>query len=86
MGYRDRKNPWHVLFDEYKERHRDQIERIKTFHPLCYPYISIEFDDGSEVLYEGTTHLTKEVIPGKLDGCLWRLFCDVDDFNQGEHK
>lgn len=61
MGYRDKKNPWHVLFDKFKEENPDLVDEIKMFHPVEYPVIKIDFKDGRCILYHGETTETKDI-------------------------
>lgn len=88
MGYRDKKNPWHVIFDSYKEEHPDLANDIKVIHPIFYPIVEVEFHDGRRILYEGDTHLCEEVDPNNIERSIWNLYCKADDFkneqlNQG---
>lgn len=55
MRFSNQKNPWHVIFDSYKEEHPDLADSIKIIHPIFYPIVEVEFYDGRRVLYEGKT-------------------------------
>lgn len=74
MSYQDRKNLWHVIFDKYKDEHSEQIDFIKTFHPIIFPIVEIEFRDDSRILYHGRTGYSEI------------LDADAKDFNKAFWK
>ena len=80
MRFSNQKNPWHVIFDSYKEEHPDLADNIKIIHPIFYPIVEVEFYDGRRVLYEGKTHLCEEVDPNNVERSIWNLYCKADDF------
>ncbi len=55
MSYRDKKNPWHCIFDSFKNEHADLSESIEVFHPVEYPIIEVDLNDGTRLLYHGVT-------------------------------
>ena len=76
MAYCDKKNPWHVVFDKYKEDHPEQVNDIKVFHPTIFPIIDIEFKDGSHVLYHGRTSSFRPLDPDKFNETFWALYIE----------
>ena len=56
MSYRDRKNPWHVIFDEFKMRYPELSPSITGTHPVIYPVVQIDFANGDIILYHGKRH------------------------------
>lgn len=73
MGYRDKKNPWHVLFDKFKDEHRELVDKIKIFHPIIYPVIQVDFLNGEKLLYNGKTRKITYFNEETYNRALWDL-------------
>ena len=63
MGYRDTKNPWHIVFDTFKEEYPELSSNIKVFHPVEYPVIEIEYTTGEHILYHGNSKKISRIDP-----------------------
>lgn len=75
MGYRDKKNPWHVVFDKFKEAHPNLSNDIKALHPtIVYPIIAIELNDGTTLFYHGETTTSKVINPDDYDREFFKFY------------
>lgn len=78
MSYRDKKNPWHVIFDEFKERHLEIESDIVAMHPVIYPVIQIDFKNGAIALYHGKSREYQIVDKNTHDRVLFDMLVPKD--------
>lgn len=76
MRYHDKKNPWYVVFDKYKDEHPDLAPNIKVFHPTIFPIIDVEFKDGTHILYHGRTSSYRPLNPDDFNRVFWDLYTE----------
>lgn len=68
MKFNGRKNPWHVVFDRFRDAHPNLSSEIKALHPtIVYPIIAIELNDGTTMFYHGRTSTSKVIDPDDYD-------------------
>ena len=75
MGYRNKKNPWHVIFDEFKETHPDIVPYITANHCIIYPVILIDLNDSRQILYHGKRHVYQFVDDSNYNRVLFDMIC-----------
>ena len=70
MGYRDSKNPWHMLFDKFCKKCPNISKQVKSWRPFIYPVIDIRLNDGTRMIYNDDTGRSDFV---KTDEDIYRI-------------
>lgn len=78
MGYRDKKNPWHAIFEEFNIRYPELALFIVATHPVIHPVVQIDFRNGSKALYNGKTHIYQMIDENNYDRVLFDMLVPKD--------
>lgn len=78
MGYRDKKNPWHVIIEEFNARYHELAFCTVATHPVIYPVVQIDFINGSKALYHGKSHICRLVDKNNYDRVLFDMLVPKD--------